>query len=215
MWGSTPFGAGGDPGQHGAGDHLRADPERAVAGWRRCAAVGLSAASSVARRRPGPAAPAGAAAGPGFRPGPAAPCRSASPPGGGRGRACRARRRCSGCRRCLRGRRTCRARGELPSLRITPSLTATTGAPSLGEDVDPAPGRRGGDDFGGVAEPLSPVDSAAPRGRRCRRRSGRRRRSGSGRPRSGRSASRPGRRAACRRRGRRASTSCTYQSAWL
>ncbi len=117
----------------------------------RAFAVPALALRRSAAAQPGRAARAAAAAGSGCRPGAASPRRSASPPCDARGRSCRARRRCSGCRRCLRGRRTCRASRESPILRMTPSLTATTGAPCGGEDVDPAPCRRGGDHFGGVA----------------------------------------------------------------
>ena len=144
------LGAGADPAEHGSGDHLRADPQRAVV----AGDVGASprVAPPIARRSaPRSGSAAGAAAGSGFRSGPAAPCRSASPQCDARGRSRPARRRCSGCRRCLRGRRTCPSFGRSCRSCDHPVVDRDDRGALGGEDVDPAPGRRGGDHFGRVA----------------------------------------------------------------
>ena len=168
MWGSTPSAPAPTRARTVPAITFEPTLQGAVGAGGGAVDASVASASAAPSPRPGPAARAGAAAGSGFRPGPAAPCRSASRPCGGRGRSRRARRRCSGCRRRLRGRRSCRAAASCRSCSITPSLTATTGAPSRGEDVDPAPGRRGGDDFGGVA-----VGLARLRRRALQRRAGR------------------------------------------
>ena len=207
-----------DPGENGPGDHLRPDlqvPSAPVA----VAASTLSRATvwrlGALRAR---AARRGAGGCSRCRPAPASPCRSASPPCGACGRPCRARRRCSGCRRRPGGRCTCRASSELPDLLDHAVVDGDDRRALVGEDVDAAPGRRGGDHVGGVA-----VGLALARRRPLQRRAGRDvvGVAGVGGDREVGALGEPGQRADQVRRqlavgaARRAGPPATYQSAWL